>query len=245
MRSDAALLSCLNLLSLRKFKAKVILMLDRSFSIASPTETAPCIRGAWAVAGKRIFDVAAVLVMAPVALPVVFLIALLIRLDGSSPFYRQLRVGRNGKPFEMLKLRTMVPDAEARLAAHLSADPVKQAEWDRSQKLARDPRVTAIGRLLRKSSLDELPQLWNVVRGEMSLVGPRPMMLNQIGLYPGQAYYRLRPGITGNWQVSERHTSAFSDRANYDSSYEMELSARTDLSILWRTVAVVLRGSGC
>jgi lipopolysaccharide/colanic/teichoic acid biosynthesis glycosyltransferase len=139
----------------------------------------------------------------------------------------------------------MVPGAEARLAAHLAADPAARAEWDRSQKLREDPRVTPLGRLLRRSSLDELPQLWNVLAGDMSLVGPRPMMPCQQALYPGEAYYRLRPGLTGPWQVSDRHASAFADRARFDRDYEQALSLATDLRILAATLRAVLRGTGC
>ena len=95
----------------------------------------------------------------------------------------------------------MVVDAERRLAEHLAGDPAARAEWDTTQKLKNDPRITPIGRLIRKSSLDELPQLWNVLRGDMSLVGPRPMMPDQTALYPGRAYYALRPGLTGFWQI--------------------------------------------
>ena len=104
--------------------------------------------------------------------------------------------------------------------------------------------MTTIGKLLRRSSLDEIPQLWNVLKGDMSLIGPRPMMLCQQALYPGQAYYELRPGMTGSWQVSERHTSDFSERAEYDDVYGRNLSFRNDLRILAATVSVVCRGTG-
>ncbi|MEI4488236.1 sugar transferase [Frigidibacter sp. MR17.14] len=202
-------------------------------------------RGIWRRGGKRLFDLALVLMMAPIALPLILVFAALVKIDGGKAFYTQERVGRNGRIFRMIKLRSMVPDAEARLAQHLETDPEARAEWARSQKLTCDPRITRVGWILRRTSLDELPQLWNVLTGEMSLVGPRPMMVSQIRLYPGKAYYRLRPGITGSWQVSERHTSAFADRAAYDGDYEQRLSLGTDLGILWRTIAVVLRCSGC
>lgn len=208
------------------------------------TEHQPA-RGAWRRFGKRAFDVTAVLLSAPAVLPVVLILGLLVMLDGASPFYRQERVGRGGRSFRILKLRTMVPNAEAALMKYLAENASAKAEWDAMQKLQKDPRITKVGRFLRKSSLDELPQLWNVLRGDMSLVGPRPMMLSQVPLYPGEAYFRLRPGITGSWQVSERHTSQFAARATYDTDYDRELSMATDLTILWRTVAVVLRGSGC
>lgn len=193
---------------------------------------------------KRALDIALVLAAAPVVLPLMLLLALLASLDGHSPFYRQARVGRGGRSFQLLKLRSMVPDADARLARHLAQDPAAAAEWGRCQKLARDPRITPVGRILRRSSLDELPQLWNVLLGDMALVGPRPMVPEQQPLYTGTAYYRLRPGLTGLWQVSERHTSAFTDRAAYDTDYAARLSFGLDLAILARTVGVVLRQTG-
>ena len=113
-----------------------------------------------------------------------------------------------------------------------------------TQKLKNDPRVTKIGQLMRKASLDELPQLWNVLAGEMSLVGPRPMMPEQKNLYPGKAYYSMRPGLTGLWQVSQRNASSFASRADFDTSYAGQLSLRTDLGIIFATVGVVLRGTG-
>ncbi len=138
----------------------------------------------------------------------------------------------------------MVPDAEMRLQACLAEDPKARAEWDATQKLKDDPRVTRMGRFLRKSSLDELPQLWNVLRGDMSLVGPRPMMLSQRAMYPGTAYYALRPGITGFWQVSERNDCEFAQRARFDADYQSRVSFLVDLTILMRTVRVVLRATG-
>jgi len=194
---------------------------------------------------KRLFDILIVLLMLPVVLPVVAIMALLVATDGASPFYRQSRVGRDGRIFSMWKMRSMVMGADAALERHLDADPQARAEWDSNQKLKRDPRITPVGRLLRKTSLDELPQLWNVARGDMSLVGPRPMMVDQQPLYPGKAYFRLRPGITGNWQVSKRHETEFSARAVYDAAYEEDLTLKTDLRILYQTVGVVLRATGC
>lgn len=138
----------------------------------------------------------------------------------------------------------MVKDADARLETHLASDNAARGEWDTTQKLKADPRITPFGRFLRKSSFDELPQLWNVLKGDMSLVGPRPMMPEQAPLYPGEAYYTLRPGITGLWQVSERNATAFADRAHYDTRYEQSLSLVTDLRILMATIRVVLRGTG-
>lgn len=194
---------------------------------------------------KRLLDLALVLVMAAPVLVLVALLALLVSLDGSRPFYVQERVGRGGRVYRMWKMRSMVPDAEAALARHLAADEAARLEWDHHQKLRDDPRVTPLGRLLRRTSLDELPQLWNVVVGDMSLVGPRPMMPDQRPLYPGRAYFRLRPGITGPWQVSQRNASGFADRARFDADYDRRLSLGTDLRLLLATLRVVLRGTGC
>lgn len=193
---------------------------------------------------KRALDLVLVLLSLPVVVPVIVALALIVARDGHAPFYRQPRVGRAGRLYTMWKLRSMVPDADGKLEAHLCADPAARAEWDSTQKLKADPRITGFGRLLRKSSLDELPQLWNVLLGDMSLVGPRPMMPDQQTLYPGSAYYSLRPGITGLWQVSERNNSTFADRAHFDAQYDRDLSLKTDVSLLMATVRVVLRATG-
>lgn len=193
---------------------------------------------------KRLFDVMVVVLFAPIVVPVIAILALMVTGDGGRPFYSQLRVGRGGRTYRIWKLRSMVADADARLEAHLADNPAARYEWDTTQKLKNDPRITPFGRVLRKSSLDELPQLWNVLRGDMSLVGPRPMMPCQEELYPGQAYYRLRPGITGPWQVSSRNTSTFADRARFDTDYDRDLSLVTDLRLLAATVRVVLRATG-
>ena len=193
---------------------------------------------------KRLFDVAAVLSASLVVGPLILLLALLVAADGSNPFYWNERVGRRGRNFRMLKLRTMVPDADKMLEDYLSRNAEARLEWNSTQKLKTDPRITRIGRFLRKTSLDELPQLWNVLTGDMSLVGPRPMMPSQRPLYHGLAYYSLRPGITGIWQVSDRNESAFSKRAEYDSEYDEKLTFGMDIWLLWSTVRVVLKGTG-
>lgn len=193
---------------------------------------------------KRLFDVAAVVASSVIVVPLVGLLALLVALDGSTPFYLSDRVGRRGKTFRMLKLRTMVPDADLMLEDYLSRNAEARLEWNSTQKLKSDPRITRIGRFLRKTSLDELPQLWNVFRGDMSLVGPRPMMPSQRALYQGKAYYALRPGITGPWQVSDRNESEFSKRVEHDTRYDEALSFPTDIRLLLATVRVVLKGTG-
>jgi lipopolysaccharide/colanic/teichoic acid biosynthesis glycosyltransferase len=193
---------------------------------------------------KRAFDLLALAALAPLALPLVAVLAALVALDGGNPFFVQRRLGFGGRVFRMWKLRSMVPDAEAALAAHLARDPAARAQWETYQKLDDDPRVTRLGRLIRAASLDELPQLWNVLRGEMSFVGPRPMLPEQRALYPGHAYFRLRPGLTGPWQVSDRNAATFAARAEFDRAYDAGLSLRTDLAILAATVGVVLRATG-
>lgn len=193
---------------------------------------------------KRWFDLALLLAATPIVLPLVLLLALLVRRDGGPAFYVQDRIGLDGRVFRIWKLRTMEVNADARLAAHLAADPALLAEWTTTQKLKKDPRVTPVGRLLRKTSFDELPQLWNVFRGDMSLVGPRPMLPEQRALYPGRAYYRMRPGLTGLWQVSDRNASSFAARAEFDADYARRMSMPTDAMIIAMTVWVVFRGTG-
>ncbi|MBT8416925.1 MAG: sugar transferase [Silicimonas sp.] len=207
------------------------------------TQTAPR-KGLYRSFAKRLIDIVAVLISLPIMVPFMGVLSALIALDGHSPVFRQDRIGKDGRRFVMWKFRTMVPNAEELLDTHLNTDELARDEWNAKQKLSIDPRVTRIGRLLRRTSLDELPQLFNVLKGDMSLIGPRPMMPCQQALYPGQSYYRLRPGMTGSWQVSARHNSDFAERAHYDDLYDSELSLLTDLRILAATTAVVLRGTG-
>jgi exopolysaccharide production protein ExoY len=194
--------------------------------------------------GKRLFDLA---IVAMASLPVmltVALLALIVARDGSNPFYVQARVGRNGRTFRMWKMRTMVVRADEALESYLDANPAARTEWDRHQKLVNDPRVTPVGRFLRMTSIDELPQLWNVLKGDMSIVGPRPIMPSQSILYPGTEYYAMRPGVTGFWQVSERNETSFYERADYDRRYHRAMSFMTDLRVILQTVKVVFRATG-
>jgi len=190
------------------------------------------------------FDFVVALALLPFAALLVGILAFLVRLDGGPAFYRQARVGKDGRNFTLWKLRTMVPEAEKRLQEYLRENMAARIEWDRTQKLREDPRITAVGKYLRKYSLDELPQLLNVLLGHMSLVGPRPMCPDQRSEYPGVAYYDMRPGITGLWQVSERNSCSFAERAMYDTRYAGIMSFGTDLRILVMTAMVVLRGTG-
>jgi lipopolysaccharide/colanic/teichoic acid biosynthesis glycosyltransferase len=193
---------------------------------------------------KRVLDVIFVIVTLPFWLPAILTTAAVVALDGHNPFYTQLRVGRHGRDFRMIKLRSMFHDADTVLETYLSSNPAARAEWNVTQKLKHDPRVTRIGRFIRKTSIDELPQLFNVLVGDMSLVGPRPMMVNQKPLYPGRSYYKVRPGLTGFWQISNRNHCHFAGRARYDNAYFNAMSLPTDLAVIWRTVGVVLRGTG-
>ncbi len=213
-------------------------------SKARPIGPTLTLRGPYELGLKRVFDLMCVLASLPFVVPLIGILALIVSRDGSAPFYRQDRIGRNGQIYRIWKLRTMVADADALLQDYLSRNPEAAAEWELTQKLKRDPRVTKIGALLRKSSIDELPQLWNVLIGDMSLVGPRPMLPEQEAMYPGFAYYSQRPGITGSWQVSERNECTFADRARFDTDYIANMSFTNDMKLLLATVRVVVRGTG-
>lgn len=200
--------------------------------------------GLYRSVGKRLMDLVFVALVAVPATLVTLVLAGLVMLDGKNPFYSQNRVGMNGRAFRMWKLRSMVADADQVLAQYLEENPAAKAEWDRDQKLKNDPRITKFGRLIRATSLDELPQIFNVLTGDMSLVGPRPIMCNQRVLYPGTEYYAMRPGITGYWQISVRNESSFRQRAGYDAAYYADLSLGTDLKVVARTFGVVLKATG-
>lgn len=193
---------------------------------------------------KRPLDIVLVLMGSPFVLPIVLVLMILVWMDGGRPFYSQLRVGKNGRQYRMWKLRSMVVDAEERLATYLAENEAARQEWDRTQKLRDDPRITPVGQFIRRSSMDELPQLWNVLKGDMSLIGPRPMMPSQEGMYECDAYYRIKPGITGYWQTEGRNETSFADRAWYDERYERDLSFANDAMIMLRTAGVVMRGTG-
>ena len=205
----------------------------------------PALHGGYARLGKRLLDLALGGLAAFLAAPVLLVLALALWIESGNPFYTQERLGLNGRRFRMFKLRTMVHHADSKLAACLEADPELRREWDLTQKLKRDPRITPLGRLLRKTSLDELPQVLNVLKGDMSLVGPRPMLPEQLPLYqhPG-AYLGLRPGITGLWQVTERNETSFALRAALDLRYAQRLTFGFDLRIIVATVGSVCHATG-
>lgn len=195
--------------------------------------------------GKRSLDVMLVLLTLPISAVIIGICAIALWFEGGSPFYTQERLGARGRRFRILKLRTMARDADARLATLLAQDPDLRAEWRDTQKLKNDPRITRIGRILRATSIDELPQIWNVLRGDMSLVGPRPMMPEQLPMYgDARAYFALRPGITGAWQVAARNEDSFGSRRAFDADYHTYHSFWEDALLLWQTVFVVLRRTG-
>ena len=196
---------------------------------------------------KRFLDLFITLVGGALALPLVLLIACWIKLSSPGPmFYGQTRIGQNGAPFKAWKFRSMMPHADDMLEAHLCQHPKLRAEWERDHKLKNDPRVTAAGKLLRRTSLDELPQLWNVLRGEMSLVGPRPITQEEVEKYGTsfELYKRVKGGMTGLWQVSGRNDVSYSERVYWDKFYVRNWSLWLDLCILCRTIAVVLVSKG-
>lgn len=179
--------------------------------------------------------------------PLFLLIAVLIRLQGPGPvLFGQLRVGRSGKMFRCFKFRSMVVDAQARLAALLAADPDARAEWNSDHKLKRDPRITRLGAFLRRSSLDELPQLLNVIRGDMSLVGPRPIVPAEIEKYGRwyRYYMQARPGLTGMWQVSGRSDVSYQRRVALDITFVRSWSLGLYFKILFMTIPAVLLRTG-
>ncbi len=197
---------------------------------------------------KRCFDVLGSLAILTVLAPVLPIIALAVRLDGGPALYRHTRVGLNDQPFACLKYRTMTVGAEDLLADHLAANPVAASEWASNRKLTHDPRITRIGTILRATSLDELPQLLNVLLGSMSLVGPRPVVRQELEEHYGpdgrMAYAATRPGITGLWQVSGRSGTTYKDRVSLDIRYVESRSLLLDLKILLRTVPAVLSRRG-
>ncbi len=216
------------------------------FASSPATDIGSTLREALRPFLKRSMDVVGALALLLACLPVFLALAILIRRDGGPAFYAHPRIGRQGRRFGCLKFRSMVVDADRRLAALLESDPAARAEWEATRKLRHDPRVTRVGRFLRSTSLDELPQLLNVLRGEMSLVGPRPVTAAELEVQYGAAaathYASVRPGITGPWQVSGRSDTSYASRVALDVHYATNPSIWTDIRILLHTpVAVLLR----
>lgn len=195
----------------------------------------------------RFLDISLILLAAPYVILAFLFISILIALDSNGPvFYRHRRIGRYGRKFDLYKFRTMVQNADQVLQTYLDQSTELRAEWEATQKLQNDPRVTRVGALLRKTSLDELPQLWNILIGEMSLVGPRPIVDAEVEKYGNcfELYKQVRPGLTGLWQVSGRSNTSYEHRVELDEYYILNRSFTLDVQILLKTIAVVLKGKG-
>ncbi len=196
---------------------------------------------------KRTMDLVQVLLAFPMVVVLVLLIAVAIRLDSPGPvFYSQKRIGHSGKEITIWKFRSMVVNAEEILRVFLERSPVFKKEWEDQRKLKNDPRITRFGKILRHTSLDELPQLWNVLRGQMSLIGPRPIVAEEIELYgmDFETYKQVLPGLTGMWQISGRNDLPFDDRVSLDVYYIQNWSIWLDLYILFQTILVGIQGRG-
>ena len=196
---------------------------------------------------KRAFDISLVVLFSPILFPLIVLVALMLKIDSEGPvFYQQTRLGYMGREYKLWKFRSMVSNADEILAAFLAENPDYLAEWEATHKIKNDPRITRIGKLLRKTSLDELPQLWNVIKGEMSLVGPRPIVQDEVKHY-GETYQIFKqaiPGVSGLWQISGRNDMDYSSRVQLDEYYIRHWSFWLDIYILIRTVWVVVSGRG-
>jgi lipopolysaccharide/colanic/teichoic acid biosynthesis glycosyltransferase len=195
---------------------------------------------------KRYFDIVAASLLIVLCAPFMGFVALLIKLDGGPVFFGHSRIGYNRRSFACWKFRTMVVDANKILADLLQNDPVARAAWEADFKLANDPRVKWLGKFLRRTSLDELPQLWNVIKGEMSLVGPRPVTVIELEMYGVNVaeYLSCRPGLTGLWQVSGRSKLSYNQRVMLDTQYVRSWNLMLDAKIILRTFVVVLRRTG-
>ncbi|KQV70497.1 exopolysaccharide biosynthesis protein [Rhizobium sp. Root1220] len=177
---------------------------------------------------------------------IVMVILILLVLQGRPIFIAHRRIGKNGVMFPCLKFRTMVKESDKVLAQYLATNPQYMAEWNATRKLKIDPRITPFGAILRKSSIDEIPQLWNVIRGQMSLVGPRPIVASEAELYGVHYgdYMQVRPGLTGLWQVSGRSDTTYNERVELDARYVSERTLWGDIAIMFKTIPAVLRSRG-
>ena len=195
---------------------------------------------------KRTIDIVGASSLLIAMSPFLLIMGAIVMSDGGRPVFGHVRVGRNGRKFRCLKFRSMVTGADVVLKHLLATDPKAREEWDRDFKLKNDIRITPIGRLLRRTSLDELPQLWNVLRGDMSLVGPRPIVDEELARYGADVHYYLetKPGMTGLWQVSGRNDVDYATRVSLDVSYAKDCSLSLDIAILLKTFKVIFKRDG-
>jgi undecaprenyl-phosphate galactose phosphotransferase len=195
---------------------------------------------------KRLFDIVVSATALIILSPLMLALIAWVKSDGGPAFYAHMRIGRNKKPFPCLKFRSMVMNGDEILERYLAENPAARQEWENNRKLLDDPRITKIGKFLRSSSLDELPQLFNVLRGEMSLVGPRPIVGAEMAKYDSDIshYCRVRPGVTGLWQVSGRSDVSYPRRVHMDSWYVCNWSLWHDIAILCKTFPALLNRTG-
>jgi len=254
---DAHKLKILTNMSVNAFRYNVIIpnffnissiwMSVRDFNGILGIDTSNKFNLSWNKGIKRLMDLIPVVIGGFIILPFLLVVALLIKLTSKGPIlYKQKRLGRDGKHFYALKFRTMAVDAEERLQKLLDSDPDLKKEWEENHKLLNDPRITSFGKFLRRTSIDEFPQLFNIIKGDMSLVGPRPIVDAEVEKY-GDDYARvfsIKPGLTGLWQVSGRSDSNYLDRVSYDIYYLQSWSIWLDLWIIFKTFGVVIIGKG-
>ena len=196
---------------------------------------------------KRLIDLGLILISSPIVMPVVIIVSILVKCTSPGPvFYGHIRVGKDGKQLKCWKFRSMVIDADKQLEKILASDPVMRAEWEKDRKFTNDPRVTKLGKFLRKTSIDEIPQFWNIFVGEMSFVGPRPVTKPELEKYGDKADFILsvKPGLSGMWQISGRSDTVYEERITLDTYYIQNWSIWLDLWIIIRTVWVVFKGKG-
>ena len=222
-------------------------MAHLEFTSSSSTKTAATpVEHAYRRGGKRCFDLMLALALLPVLVPAICILGLLNVLNIGSPIFGHTRIGHNGRGFNCWKMRTMHPNSDQLLTAYLARNPTAADEWKKNHKLKHDPRVTSFGRFLRRTSLDELPQIWNVIRGEMSFVGPRPITQGELYRYGGAAheYLSVRPGVTGLWQVYGRTNGCYKERVRMDTLYCHAISVHQDLALIAMTALVLMKTTG-
>ena len=218
---------------------------DMATQAGFASDTSP-LRNTYQRGGKRLLDVALALLLLPIIAPVLLCILCINRAVHGSSLFGHTRIGRDGRSFVCWKVQTMLPSSDALLARHLTTNARAAEEWLRTQKLTNDPRVTGIGRFLRRTSLDELPQIWNVLRGDMSFVGPRPITENEAHRYGRtlNTYQSVRPGITGHWQIYGRTNGCYQVRVQMDETYCRSMSILSDLFLIALTGLVIFKTTG-